>query len=91
MFFRHKFDVRLSHAGSMRSRTQRLAPETRTTARVVKAFMRAIDSRGQDSLSRICRKLREGDIMKFVSELTHDYVKDQEVESSELRVGSLKV
>jgi hypothetical protein len=33
--------------------------------------MRAIDSREQDSLSRICRKLREGDVVKFVSELTH--------------------
>lgn len=45
-------------------------------SKVVKAFMRAIDSREQDSLSRICRKLREGDIMKFVSELTHEDVED---------------
>jgi MarR family transcriptional regulator, 2-MHQ and catechol-resistance regulon repressor len=45
-------------------------------SKVVKAFMRALTSREQDSLSRICRKLREGDIMKFVSEITHEDVED---------------
>lgn len=40
-------------------------------AKIVKALMRAIDSREQESLSRICRKLREGDIVRYVSELTH--------------------
>lgn len=40
-------------------------------AKIVKAFMRSIDSREQESLSRICRKLRERDVVKFVSELTH--------------------
>jgi hypothetical protein len=38
--------------------------------------MRALTSREQDLLSRLCRKLREGDIMKFVSEITHEDVED---------------
>ena len=45
-------------------------------SKVVKAFMRALTSREQDTLSRICRKLREGDVMKFVSEITHEDVED---------------
>jgi MarR family 2-MHQ and catechol resistance regulon transcriptional repressor len=40
-------------------------------AKIVKALMRAIDSREQESLSRICRKLREGDVVRYISELTH--------------------
>lgn len=40
-------------------------------AKVVKSLMRAIDSREQESLSRICRKLREGDVVRFTSEMTH--------------------
>jgi DNA-binding MarR family transcriptional regulator len=40
-------------------------------AKLVKALMRAIDAREQQSLSRICHKLREGDVVKFVSEMTH--------------------
>lgn len=43
-------------------------------AKVVKALMRALDGREQESLSRMCRKLREGDIMKFVSEIMHEDV-----------------
>jgi MarR family 2-MHQ and catechol resistance regulon transcriptional repressor len=40
-------------------------------AKIVKALMRAIDSREQESLSRICRKLREGDVVRYISELMH--------------------
>jgi hypothetical protein len=32
--------------------------------------------REQGTLNRLCRKLREGDVMKFVSELTHEDVED---------------
>lgn len=39
-------------------------------AKLVKALMRALDGREQQSLSRICHKLREGDAMKFYSEMT---------------------
>ncbi len=45
-------------------------------SKVVKAFMRAPTSREQDTLSRICRKLREGDIVKFISEITHEDVEE---------------
>ena len=40
-------------------------------AKLVKAHMRVIDGREKESLSRICQKLREGDVVKYVSELTH--------------------
>jgi DNA-binding MarR family transcriptional regulator len=40
-------------------------------AKLVKALMRALDGREQQSLSRMCDKLREGDVVKFVSEMTH--------------------
>jgi MarR family transcriptional regulator, 2-MHQ and catechol-resistance regulon repressor len=41
-------------------------------AKVVKSHMRAIDGREQQTLSRVCRKLRGGDIIKFVREITMD-------------------
>ena len=40
-------------------------------AKVVKAFMRAINAREQESLSRMCGKLRRGDVVRFISEMTH--------------------
>lgn len=46
-------------------------------AKVVKAFMRVLDAREKDSLRRICHKLRKGDVVKFVSEMTHEEVDDQ--------------
>ena len=39
-------------------------------AKLVKALMRVLDAREQKSLSRICHKLREGDVVKYISELT---------------------
>jgi DNA-binding MarR family transcriptional regulator len=41
-------------------------------SKLVKALMLALNAREQDSLFRICRKLREGDIVKFVREMTHE-------------------
>jgi len=41
-------------------------------SKVVKALMRALDGREQETMSRLCRKLKEGDVVKFVSELTHE-------------------
>jgi len=38
----------------------------------VKALTRVLDAREQESLSRLCRKLREGDVLKFVAEITHE-------------------
>jgi hypothetical protein len=37
--------------------------------KVVKAFFRALDGREQQSLSFLCRRLIEGDPMKFISEM----------------------
>ncbi len=47
-------------------------------SKLVKALMRVLDTREKQSLSRICRKLREGDVLKFVSEITHEDVEDEE-------------
>jgi DNA-binding MarR family transcriptional regulator len=41
-------------------------------SKVVKAMMRALDGREQETLGRLCRKLRAGDVLKFVSEITHE-------------------
>lgn len=41
-------------------------------AKLVKAWMRALDGREQLTLSQLCRKLREGDVLKFMSEMTHE-------------------
>jgi hypothetical protein len=38
--------------------------------------MRALHGREQLTLSRLCRKLREGDVLKFVSEITHEDVEE---------------
>jgi hypothetical protein len=40
-------------------------------SRLVKSLMRVLHAREQDSPFRICRKLREGDVLKFVHEITH--------------------
>lgn len=40
--------------------------------KVVKAYMRALDGRQQETLSELCRKLREGDVVRFVSEMEHE-------------------
>ncbi|MGO9589226.1 MAG: MarR family transcriptional regulator [Candidatus Acidiferrales bacterium] len=39
-------------------------------SKLVKSLMRVLDAREQESLSRICRKLQEGDVLKFVREIT---------------------
>ena len=41
-------------------------------AKLVKAWMRALEGREQLTLSYLCRKPREGDVLKFVSEITHE-------------------
>jgi DNA-binding MarR family transcriptional regulator len=41
-------------------------------SKVVKSIMRGIHFREMESLSRVCRKLREGDVMKFVREIMHE-------------------
>ncbi|MGA3292795.1 MAG: hypothetical protein ABSE45_02295 [Candidatus Acidiferrales bacterium] len=41
-------------------------------SKLVKSLLRVLDSREQMSLSRLCRKLREGDVVKFLREITHE-------------------
>lgn len=50
-------------------------------------WVRVLDAREQDTLSRICRKLREGDIVKFVSELRTE---EEEEELRERAIAGLK-
>jgi len=45
-------------------------------AKVIKALMRTLDGREQETLSRLLRKLREGDVLKFFSEITHEDVEE---------------
>jgi DNA-binding MarR family transcriptional regulator len=45
--------------------------------KLVKALMRALDGREQLSLIRLCRKLREKNILKFISELMHGDADDE--------------
>ena len=49
--------------------------------KVVKALMRALDGREQESLSEMCEKLREGDVVKFLREMR---MMDEEEEAAEL-------
>jgi DNA-binding MarR family transcriptional regulator len=43
-------------------------------SKLVKAFMRVLNGTEQESLARLCRKLRQGDVMKFVSEIRMEEV-----------------
>jgi len=45
-----------------------------THSKLVKAFLRVLNGTEQESLARMCRKLREGDVMRFVKELTMEEV-----------------
>ncbi len=45
-------------------------------AKVVKALMRVLNGREQETLSRLCQKLCEGDVLKFASEMTHEDVEE---------------
>jgi hypothetical protein len=40
-------------------------------SKLVKSLMRALDAREQDSLFRICRKLRTGNPVRFFAEIMH--------------------
>jgi hypothetical protein len=50
--------------------------------KAVKAFMRALDGRQQETLSEICRKLREGDAVKFCQEMMFVDEEESPVETS---------
>ena len=50
--------------------------------KMIKALMRTLDGREQESLSKMCEKLREGDPVKFFREIQ---MQDEEQEALELR------
>jgi enoyl-CoA hydratase/carnithine racemase len=52
--------------------------------KVVKALMRALDGREQESLSEMCEKLRKGDAVKFLREMQ---MMDEEQEAADFREG----
>jgi DNA-binding MarR family transcriptional regulator len=41
-------------------------------AKVVKALMRVLDGREQDTLRKLCEKLREEDIVKYIQEMAYE-------------------
>jgi len=47
--------------------------------KTVKALLRALDGREQDSLSHLCRKLRAGNPVRYFAEITHEYVERDDV------------
>jgi DNA-binding MarR family transcriptional regulator len=48
--------------------------------KIVKAMMRALDGREQETLIRLCAKLREGDVVKWWREMTYLCEEDGEVD-----------
>jgi MarR family transcriptional regulator, 2-MHQ and catechol-resistance regulon repressor len=67
---------RVSVAGLTKSGKKFMQNILPNHSKLVHALMRALNATEQDSLSRLCRKLRAGDILKFVHELTHEDVED---------------
>jgi hypothetical protein len=49
-----------------------MAVVVRKHAKLAYAFMRVIDPREMEKLSRTCRKLREGDPVKLIREIMMD-------------------
>lgn len=47
--------------------------------KVVKSEMRVLEGREQQTLSRLCRKLRKGDVLKFVREMTMEDLEEEEI------------
>lgn len=45
-------------------------------SKLVKAFMRTLNGTEQESLARLCRKLREGDVVKFAREIRMEEPED---------------
>jgi MarR family 2-MHQ and catechol resistance regulon transcriptional repressor len=51
-------------------------------AKVVKALMVVLDAREQESISKVCRKLRQGDAVKFLQEIR---MVDEDEQAAEVR------
>jgi DNA-binding MarR family transcriptional regulator len=56
-------------------------------AKVVKSYMLALEGREQQTLKRLCDKLREGNIVRFCKEIRRVDFADEELTSGDLRLG----
>jgi len=66
--------IRTSVVGLTKTGKRFIADVLPTHTKMMKALMRALNAREQDSLSRLCRKLRAGNPVRYFAELTHEYV-----------------
>jgi DNA-binding MarR family transcriptional regulator len=66
--------IRTSVVGLTKTGKRFIADVLPTHTKMVKASMRALDGRDQDTLSRLCRKLRAGNPVRYFAEITHEYV-----------------
>ena len=66
--------MRTSAVGLTKTGKRFIADVLPNHTKMVKALMRALDGRDQDTLSRLCRKLRAGNPVRFFAELRHEYV-----------------
>ncbi len=66
--------IRTSAVGLTKSGKKFISDVLPNHTKTVKALMRALDGREQDTLSRLCRKLRTGNPVRYFAELTHEDV-----------------
>ena len=66
--------IRTSAVGLTKLGKKFIADVLPNHTKVVKALLRALDGREQDTLSHLCRKLRAGNPVRYFAELTHEYV-----------------
>lgn len=45
-------------------------------AKVVRAHMRSLDGRQQQTLGELCRRVSDGDVTRFISGMEHEDVED---------------
>jgi hypothetical protein len=70
--------IRTSVVGLTKTGKRFIADVLPIHTKMVNALMRALDGRDQDTLSRLCRKLRAGNPVRYFAELTHEDVDDDE-------------
>ena len=66
--------IRTSVVGLTKTGKKFIADVLPTHTKMMKALMRALNAREQDTLSHLCRKLRAGNPVRYFAELTHEYV-----------------
>jgi len=69
-----RIGIRTSAVGLTKVGQKFIAEVLPNHTKMVRALLRALDAREQDTLSRLCRKLRAGHPARFFAELTHEYV-----------------